>query len=691
MGNAAQRTSKNSLAQADVAIGELPPRPRNWVAQSLVIIAAALIGGGIAYLSGRSALAMFTCVVAVLLIAVAIVFGERARARGLVVDKAIEGVNPLLGARVPTRALVGFGHWEDGWVGVPGVVRLKYSATVRDSDPRFVSEIVDVVSRRLNVSYRLRSHNQRRCFLVLERTNSEKESPAVVRARAVVEKLMGESSSIATEVDGEGNVAAVRVKHDIGPKIALSGYRARIEGVLSTMLPGRWRARWDMENDRVRFELRPVMPSMILNEGVGDAPELTHKSYMASEIVLATDEDRDPVVWVPSVAPHVLIVGGTGSGKTSLLHTALTVLAGLSWRVWVLDGKRIEFVGFRDWPNVELVASKVEDQVRMVHAAHELMESRYSKIEAGEARVSDFDPLVFIIDEYATFKKRVERWYRTVKPKGAPPQPPVFDLIGDIARLGRSAKVHLIIGIQRPDVTFLDGEMRDNFASRFSLGRLSPQGAKMMWDSFAVGVVRTPQGRGIGLGADGDTVEMLGHYTPDPAKVSEDDTQMREAIERLKPTATTYPRKMIEAPRAEIDETGKSTELIEPDYYDYASARIVAYDPDRAGRDAAYIPAPEPEAGVRFEPAEEPELAVSSSAFEGYDSPESGSVEGLVAGDLVLVDETLELWGVVETAEPDIVDDSCMAIDYRDIDTGEPNTISISADETVSLRRPEKD
>src|SRR5699024_1198049 len=136
------------------------------------------------------------------------------------------------------------------------------------------------------------------------------------------------SSSIATEVDGEGNVAAVRVKHDIGPKIALSGYRARIEGVLSTMLPGRWRARWDMENDRVRFELRPVMPSMILNEGVGDAPELTHKSYMASEIVLATDEDRDPVVWVPSVAPHVLIVGGTGSGKTSLLHTALTVLAG---------------------------------------------------------------------------------------------------------------------------------------------------------------------------------------------------------------------------------------------------------------------------------------------------------------------------------------------------------------------------
>ncbi|MGK4422328.1 hypothetical protein ACSLVQ_29180, partial [Klebsiella pneumoniae] len=79
-------------------------------------------------------------------------------------------------------------------------------------------------------------------------------------------------------------------------------------------------------------------------------------------------------------------------------------------------------------------------------------------------------------------------WYKTVKPKGAPAQAPVLDLLSDLARLARSAKIHILLGLQRPDVEFLGGEMRDNFGARVSFGRLSPQGANMMWDSFAVGV-----------------------------------------------------------------------------------------------------------------------------------------------------------------------------------------------------------
>lgn len=121
----------------------------------------------------------------------------------------------------------------------------------------------------------------------------------------------------------------------------------------------------------------------------------------------------------------------------------------------------------------------------MLHAAHELMEQRYTQLEQGTARLEDFEPLALIIDEYATFKARVQRWYKTVKPKGGPTQAPVLELLSDLARLARSAKIHMLLGIQRPDVEFLGGEMRDNFGARLSLGRLSPQGAMMMWAAGA--------------------------------------------------------------------------------------------------------------------------------------------------------------------------------------------------------------
>lgn len=47
------------------------------------------------------------------------------------------------------------------------------------------------------------------------------------------------------------------------------------------------------------------------------------------------------------------------------------------WSIWVADGKSIEFLGFRDWPNVQVVATTVAEQVAVIERAWELMEHRY--------------------------------------------------------------------------------------------------------------------------------------------------------------------------------------------------------------------------------------------------------------------------------------------------------------------------
>lgn len=688
-------TTRGRATFAHNPAGQLPPRRPAWPGPALGAFAVGLIAVGISVVADRLPLGIAAGVVALATTIAIVVSGIRDHRRGELFDAATESVLPLLGARTASRELVRASRWSGGWIGLPTRIRIRYAATVDDGDPRFLESILDNMRRRLGVDYRVQRHLPKRCILVLEidLREADMESPEVARAEKVAKELLGATAKVECDLDAEGAVIGINVRYDTSPRLSLSSYRQRIEKALSSMLPGRWRSEWDTVHDRVRFEIRPTMPSMIPHLPGPPRVELTHQSYDACKVAYCVDEDGNVQYWQPSVSPHMLIIGGTGSGKTSAEHTLLTDLALYGWRVWVLDGKRIEFAGYKDWPNVELVASKVGDQVRMIHAAHDLMEQRYSLIENGQARISDFEPLALIIDEYATFKARVVRWYKTVKAKGDPTQPPVFDLVADLARLARTAKIHMVIGIQRPDVDFLGGEMRDNFGARLSLGRLSPQGANMMWDSFAVGVAipRNQRGRGVALDAESNPVEVQTFYTPDPAKLTPDKVDDWALLEQLRPAQLNYPRKMIKEPRSEIDYD--KGDVAEPSYGAWASALIVNYDPAGA-RDADELPAPvaEPNGGVRFEPSDEAEIGEESIAdgnlFEGYGDPAPTSIADVSPGDLVLVDEGLDLWGVIEQCEVDLLEDGYMSVDYRDLESGEPNTVSFPESERVSVRRP---
>src|SRR3546814_12571689 len=84
----------------------------------------------------------------------------------------------------------------------------------------------------------------------------------------------------------------------------------------------------------------------------------------------------------------MLLIGPPGSGKTVTAHNLLVNFSRRGWPIWVLDGKYVEFLGFQDWPNVQVVATTIEQQVAMVHRARALMEYRYQKTVTGEAKDS---------------------------------------------------------------------------------------------------------------------------------------------------------------------------------------------------------------------------------------------------------------------------------------------------------------
>ncbi len=682
-------------------LGVLPRRQVTGIFPALVVLAAAVVLTGINMQARFTDAIGWVWVAAVVIATASIASGIRTYQKQSRLDPGIEAVLPSLGAQRPSRDLVRAVKWTRGWVGVPRKVTIRYASHVDDRDARFVDQIVTSFSRRIGEEYRVLKHVPRRCLLVLELAPpTTPVSREQLRAEQVAKLLLGESAKVEVTIDPDSNdVRKLKVKHDMGPRLAIPARRMQIEKVISSMLPGRWRAHWDLEGDEVTFEIRPPMPDMVLHEPAPSTKQLTHAEYKAFKIPIGVDEDGTVQTWQPSVSPHMLVIGGTGSGKTSFQHTVLTHLAQARWRVWVLDGKRIEFAGFRTWPNVELVAARVEHQVRMLHAAHELMERRYTQLEEGTARLEDFEPLALIIDEYATFKARVQRWYKTVKPKGGPTQAPVLELLSDLARLARSAKIHMLLGIQRPDVEFLGGEMRDNFGARLSLGRLSPQGAMMMWDSPAIGVAlpRNRRGRGVTLSAESLPVEVQTFYTPDPAKLDKSDEQDWEHLRTLTPLEIDHPRKTIAEPRPLIDED----EELEPTYNDWATTRITLFDGVETPAPAPEIPAPLPsnvvalgarKAGnVRFEPDPldtDDDAAAAADDDEGYGEISEGIAADLTAGDLVLSDSTLGIWVVVESVEPDIVDEDAMAIEYRELDTGDEGLMTVSDNELLTYRRP---
>ena len=393
------------------------------------------------------------------------------------------------------------------------------------------------------------------------------------RATEYLTQVIGPSTTVESvewSADGE-ELVALEVSHSAGARLASSGYQRRVESVVNNTLPGRWRAQWDLEQDRVRFEVRPSFPASVWMPmgDVGQTGDVL-SSYDRVEIPYGVDEDGNEMTWRPARDPHMMLVGSSGTSKTVTAHGVLVGITRRSWPVWVLDGKGIEFLGYRGWPGVQIVATRVPEQVALLHRAHQLMEHRYELIVQGKKTEADFEPLVVIIDEWADFRGNLLEWYAGVKQKGDPPKPSCLALAASIARKGRSARVHLLFGTQRPDAEYFGGDMRDNFRMRISMGRLSPQGAMMMWENPSVGVhlPRGCRGRATTINDLNRPVEIQTYRTPDPRRARDPDEVA--LLESLRPQASSHDRLVYLPPESQRDLD--TSEELPMGYRDYAFA-----------------------------------------------------------------------------------------------------------------------
>lgn len=571
-------------------------------------------------------------------------------------------------------------HWEDE---MPTWVRIPFARR----GPVITSQVAGIIAEAVSevTGYPMDVTETKKRSVTLERAVPEADEvldPMDQRVNDVLVDLLGSDTTSHIDHDQAGAVSRIEVKHNVPTKAAAGTYRGRVERTLGAVLEGRWRANWNLTADTVVFELRPELPGMVAHP----VEEITEANL--NHISFGVDEDGNPVYWdLKGPGPHLLDVGKTGTGKTVTINGIVMEWTRRGWPCYIVDPKRIEFLGLRGWPNVRYVATVVPDAIVLIHQAHEEMERRYSAIEHGGDE-SDFEPYLLVLDEYRNLVRQVTGWYQSVKERGMPSKCRIFDEVAAIAEKGRSARVHIIMGTQRPDAEFLGGGLRDNFDTRISNGRLSPQGAIMMWDSphLGVAVPRGVRGRGTAITSTEKVSEVQMFWTPDPRRALRDGkTDDLALLEALKPDHITAGPCEIEWPVHVEDEDWSQDDPIS--WGDCMEARLVEAGTVRHPRTVTITQAVgDTEALEADEPT--PMTVVDDLPdIDDYSSPMNVVVTKVHVGDLLLVDEDTEQWAVVSD-DPDVDEDSAeVCLEWRD-DADEAGALTMSDDTVVTIRRP---
>lgn len=196
---------------------------------------------------------------------------------------------------------------------------------------------------------------------------------------------------------------------------------------------------------------------------------------------LIGETDEGKPLWLDMATnPHMLVAGGTGSGKSTFLHVLIAnALRRNDVDLFLVDPKHgVEFGMYvRD---AMAITSSYEDTVAMLERIRELMEVRYEEmrqlgINSIEMRPEIFKKKLIIIDEVADLMI----WDSDKK---NPDRGSFEKLLISIAQKARAAGIYMVLATQRPDVSVLTGLVKTNFPARLACKVSCHQDSKVILD-----------------------------------------------------------------------------------------------------------------------------------------------------------------------------------------------------------------
>ena len=344
------------------------------------------------------------------------------------------------------------------------------------------------------------------------------DPPAVKHLKSVLQDNRALGADVRIEVnewDDNGQIAVFtgKASKSLANVVASRHRQIYVEGLVHTRIPitdGSWVVSFDVTGVPTMTVRRSAFRELILKP----APE----RFMQSREEAAQDIPTPCSGWgCTPMAGYArahrsrsltLTTGSTGKGKTTYLHNELIDAAAWGFIIVIVDGKFSDsYIGFRDWPGVQVVANDMYTAIRTIFYIAEMLSRRQDGGRSGEFPVDNNTPVLFIVDEYADLVTRVqtEVWsiYKA-KDKDLPNLCPAITILERLPQMIRQFRIHMETGTQKPDSKRISQNIIFNSDKKSQWGDMTGAQSQAYWGDYNTGPSVPPiAGRGIIKTIDG--------------------------------------------------------------------------------------------------------------------------------------------------------------------------------------------
>lgn len=200
---------------------------------------------------------------------------------------------------------------------------------------------------------------------------------------------------------------------------------------------------------------------------------------MRLPIAIGSDVEGNPIAIDLADAPHMLVAGQTGSGKSVAVNAIISSLLVMNpdiVRMILIDPKTVEFAPYKNAAYLDRPI--INDPAKAIDALRDVcveMDNRKKLLAMANVRsIAEFNDnidngvhmnidyhlrkpipyLVTIIDEFADLMLTAEK--------------DLVNLVSRITAVGRALGIHIILATQRPSVKVIPGEIKANIPTRIA-------------------------------------------------------------------------------------------------------------------------------------------------------------------------------------------------------------------------------
>ena len=227
-----------------------------------------------------------------------------------------------------------------------------------------------------------------------------------------------------------------------------------------------------------------IRPSFVEYHFYYKKPErLTLQSHSQKQLINNHNIDLGyGIIYDPVKCPHILVSGGTGSGKSVFITFLILELLKRQSTIYIADPKNSDLGSLSHYFGEKYVATTPNNIARIVRLVVEEMQERYQYMRDNFLYGSNFadhgfKPLWLIFDEKGAFQASgTDKKSREIIAE-------VMDGIKQIILLGRQSGIFILVSAQQMRAETLNTDLRDNLGLRIAFGANSNEGYRMVFGS----------------------------------------------------------------------------------------------------------------------------------------------------------------------------------------------------------------